>query len=425
MFISYAEQQRGMSEDPFHYHTAPGYWEELLGKSEREGRIDGRNAAYVRRFVHYKQGSEGISHSRSTKIAQTLTSWRQVFEPPWDEATIDDLFSARVRLTSMQSSWGRPYKQNTIADHVRILKSFYRWLISRGHSKITKDELAELKSPPTDKETTDPSDLITADELAAIIKACKTNRDRAIIAVTYETGARIGEVARLRWSDIQFDRYGVKCTIHDTKEKKKRYPRLITSPSYLAAWKNGYYGPAAEGSAYVFISTDGKPLAHRAISQVITRAAARAGIKKRIYPHLFRNSRITELVRKNYQESVLKETFWANPDTSMFSTYLKLSEKDIDDEFLRRAGLKTEAEIGTDDDKPRQCMFCLAANPPGSQFCRMCTRPLTGAAREEQNQKVDALLDRIGGDPRLALIDRKMEEFRRSLITDQDEPGRT
>jgi hypothetical protein len=150
--------------------------------------------------------------------------------------------------------------------------------------------------------------------------------------------------------------------------------------------------------------------------------AARAGIEKRIYPHLFRKSRITELVRKNYQESVLKETFWANPDTSMFSTYLKLSEKDIDDEFLRRAGLKTEAEIGTDTDKPRQCMFCLAVNPPGSRFCRMCTRPLTEAAREEQGQKVDTLLDRIGEDPRLALIDRKMEEFRRSLIADLDEP---
>lgn len=370
----------------------------------------------IRRFVNYKQGGQGITHTRATKLTQTLISWRQVITQPWDEVTIDDLFAARVRLTSMKNSWGKPYAQNTIADHIRILKTFYKWMIARGHSMITTDELAELKAPPTDIETTDPGDLITSDELAAMIKACKTHRDRAIIAVTYETGARIGEVARLRWSDIQFDRYGVKCTINDTKEKKKRYPRLINSTAYLAAWRNGYYGPAAEGDAYVFISTNGKPLRYRTMSQVFERAARRAGIEKRIHPHLFRKSRITELVRKNYQESVLKETFWANPDTSMFRTYLKLSEKDIDDEFLRRAGLKTENEIDADDGKPRQCMYCLAVNPPGSRFCRMCTKPLTTEAADtvrEAERMLEGTLE-YG-----ALIEAMKERARREIAEEQ------
>jgi site-specific recombinase XerD len=405
----------------FHHQAAPGYWDEQLAKAEAEGRIDGSDATYVRQFVFYKQGGRGISNHRATKLAQTLVSWRQVLDVPWDEATIDDLFAARLRLTAMKNSKGKPYKQNTVSDHIRILKSFYKWMITRGHSRITKEDLAELKAPPTDLETTDPGDLITSDELAALIKACKTHRDRAIIAVTYETGARIGEIARLRWSDIQFDKYGVRCTINDTKEMKKRYPRLINSTSYLAAWRNGYYGPSAEGPAFVFISEmNGKPLQYRAISQVIERAAQRAGITKRVHPHLFRKSRITELVKKNYQESVLKETFWANPDTMMFRTYLKLSEKAIDDEFLRKAGLKTESELDAADDKPRQCMFCLAVNPPGSKFCRMCTKPLTAAAQEEQDQKVNNVLQRMDGDPRLALINQKMEEFRRSLIAGLD-----
>lgn len=397
----------------FHYHTTPGYWEEQLKRAEDENRISGHDAAYVRRFVSYKQGADGISHSRCTKITQILVSWRQVFEPHWDEAMIDDLFSARVQLTSMKNSRGKPYAQNTIADHIRILKSFYRWMITRRHSQITLSELSELQSPPTDTNTTDPADLITAKELTAIIQGCRTNRDRALIAVTYETGARIGEVARLRWKDLQFDKYGVKCVINDTKEKKKRYPRLINSTSYLAAWRNGYYGEEAEGNAYVFISLDGKPLKHRTISQVITRAAKRAGIKKRIHPHLFRKSRITELVKKNYQESVIKETFWANPDTSMFRTYLKLSEKDIDNEFLRRAGLKIESEIDADDDKPRQCMFCMAVNPPGSRFCRMCTKPLTTEAADAV-QGIEKTLEKT---PEYgALIEAMKEQVRREMM---------
>jgi integrase/recombinase XerD len=381
------------SANYFHNQAAPGYWEEQLYKAEVDGRIDAQEAALIRRFINYRQGGRGITSLRAGKLAQILISWKQVLAAPWTEATIDDLFAARVRLTSMKNSRGRPYKQNTIADHIRILKTFYKWLIARGYSTIKAEELAELKSPPTDMETTDPGDLLTSDELNAMIKACKTHRDRAILAVTYETGARIGEVARLKWSDLQFDKYGVKCVINDTKEGKKRYPRLINSTAYLAAWRNGYYGPVAEGDAYVFISTRGEPLKYRAIAQVIERAAERANIKKNVHPHLLRKSRITELVKKNYQESVIKETFWANSDTSMFRTYLKLSEKDIDDEFLRKAGLKTESEIDADDDKPKQCMFCLAVNPPGSRFCRMCTKPLTAEAADavrEAEKKIEA-----------------------------------
>ncbi len=408
-------------EHEFHEADAPDYWEAVITRSEKEGRLEKPDADLIRRFVAYRQGSRGITNLRATKLTNILVSWKLFLPVPWHVATIDDLFAARVRLTSAKSKWGKPYSTNTISDHIQILKAFYRWLITRElNPHISLQDLSELKSPPTDTDTTDPGDLLTSDELAAMIRACKTHRDRALIAVTYETGARIGEVARLRWRDVQFDKYGVKITIHDTKEGKKRYPRLINSTTYLAAWRNGYYGPAAEGDAYVFVSADtALPLKYRAIAQVITRAAKRAGIERNVHPHLLRKSRITELVRKNYQESVIKETFWANPDTQMFRTYLKLSEKDIDDEFLRKAGLKIDGEV-VDDDKPRQCMFCSAISPPGSQYCRMCTRPLTSAARDEQEQRVSSLLDRMDQDPRLAVIEQRIEELRKELIADLD-----
>lgn len=403
----------------FHEHARPGYWEEQLTKAEAEGRIDAKNAATIRRFINYRQGGRGITNLRATKIASILTSWRQVITIDWEAATIDDLFAARVRLTKVESCRGRLYKQNTISDHIRILKAFYRWMIVRGYSSIKREELDELKAPATDTDTTDPADLLTTDELNAMIKATKTHRDRAILAVLYESGARIGELARLKWSDIQFDKYGVKCTINDTKEGKKRYPRLFNSTAYLAAWRNGFYGPSAEGDALVFITSNGEPLKYRAIAKVIERAGERAGIRKRVHPHLFRKSRITELVRKNYQESVIREVFWANAATEMFSTYVKLSEKDIDNEFLKKAGLKAEHEINDDDDKPRQCMFCLAVNPPGSRFCRMCTLPLTSEAAE----KVREAEKTIESQPEFAALLTSLKgQSRREMFCDGGAP---
>ena len=113
----------------------------------------------------------------------------------------------------------------------------------------------------------------------------------------------------------------------------------------------------------------------------------------------------------------MKETFWANPDTMMFRTYLKLSEKDIDDEFLRKAGLKTENEIDTDDDKPRQCMYCLAVNPPGSRFCRMCTKPLTSGAAEAVRE-AEKMLE---GTPEYEALINAMKERARREMTERGE----
>lgn len=395
----------------FHHQAAPDYWEHLVTSALDDGRITPEDANFIRKFVAYKQGSRGITFARATKIAQTLISWRQIFKTPWNEAAIDDLLEARAKLTSYTNGRGRSYKQNTIADHLRVLKSFYRWMVSRGHSRIKNEELAELKAPATDTETTKPHDLITAEELAKMIQACKTHRDRAILAITYETGARIGEIARLTWGDIQFDKYGARCVIHDEKTKKKRYPRLINSIAYLAAWRNGYYRgvAAAEGDNYVFIDTKGSPMEYRAITQVIQRAAKRAGITKRIHAHLFRKSRITELIKRNFQESVVKEVFWGNAATSMFKTYLRLSERDIDNEFLRKLGLVREEELNEElnKNKPKQCAYCFAVNPPESKFCRMCGRPLTTEAKaevEKASATVQEMLKAVLMDPGRAKI---------------------
>ena len=74
--------------------------------------------------------------------------------------------------------------------------------------------------------------------------------------------------------------------------------------------------------------------------QIISRTAKKAGVEKRVTPHLFRKSRITSLIKQNYQESVIKQAMWGNLGTNMFKTYVVLSEQDIDAEFREKMGLE-------------------------------------------------------------------------------------
>lgn len=370
----------------FHDHGTPDYHEHLIVIALSEDRIKNEDADLLRRYINHLQATRGISPLRATKISQIMISWRRFFTTPWRTATIDDIYDARNALEVAKSKKGKPYSKNTKNDHIRILKSFYIWAIKRKFSDINTEDLREIRAPGADTNTTAPEGLLTLDEITRMIEACKTHRDKAIISVLYESGARIGELARMRWAGVRFDDYGVKISIPDSKEEQTRFARLLMSTEYLAAWRNGYYGGTPTGDALVFVSTDGQPLKYRAIAQVITRAGERAGIKKRVHPHLYRKSRITELVRRNYQESVIKEAMWGNLDTAMFKTYVKLSERDIDAEFLERAGIAQKEEKEENNHLPRQCKYCFAMNAPTSKYCHMCTRPLTEEAASEQTQ---------------------------------------
>jgi len=400
MFISLYSvvSAMGSAADVFHDHGAPGYYEHLITLGLSEDRIQKEDADLLRRYINHLQATRGISPLRATKIAQIMISWRRFFPVSWRDATIDDIFDARNALETAESKKGKPYSKNTKNDHIRILKSFYAWMIKRKFSGIDREDLRELRAPGADTNTTAPEDLLTLDEITRMIEACKTHRDKAIIAVLYESGARIGELARMKWGGVRFDEYGVKVSVPDTKEDQTRFARLLMSTEYLAAWRNGYYGATPAGDALVFVSTDGQPLKYRAIAQVITRAGERAGIKKRIHPHLHRKSRITELVRRNYQESVIKEAMWGNLDTAMFKTYVKLSEKDIDAEFLERAGIAKKEEKEENNHLPRQCKYCFAMNAPTSKYCHMCTRPLTGEAANAVDNIEGALTLLAGRD---------------------------
>lgn len=185
-------------------------------------------------------------------------------------------------------------------------------MIREDNSKIQEQKIKDIRVPAVDSETSEPEDLITTEEIDQLLKACKNSRDRALIACFYESGTRVGELARLTWNDLSFDEYGVKCRIKDTKQKKGqvsyRYSRLTLSQHHLAVWKND--SPDSFPDAPLFINLqDGSEITYITVTWLIARVQKVAGIEKRLNPHIFRKSRITHMIAQNYQESVVKNEY--------------------------------------------------------------------------------------------------------------------
>jgi site-specific recombinase XerD len=379
----------------FHSQDDLKYGESSINKALDLGQITQDDADLIRAYVSEYQATRHVSNLRVLKSIFELVNWRRFIKSPYREATISQIHAALNELNTANTVRGKPFKQNTKHDYVKGLRWFLQWMIAEGHSKLSKEKIEKIKVPAVDTCTTTPDGLLQEDDVLAIVSQARTIRDKALLFTLYESGCRIGELARIKWKDIVFnDDSTVGLAITDTKTRKMRHALLGASVEYLAGWRNNYPG-TPDNEQFVFISANGEPMEYRAMAQIISRTAKKAGVEKRITPHLFRKSRITSLIKQNFQESVIKQAMWGNLGTNMLKTYVALGDQDIDAEFREKMGIQKK-EIKEDKKMmPRQCKFCFAMNGPQSNFCHVCGKPLTTEAQRNviaDSEKVRQLL---------------------------------
>ncbi|MDD1686070.1 tyrosine-type recombinase/integrase [Methanoregula sp.] len=369
------------------------YAENSIQRALKEERFTEKDAELVRTFTNELQATAGVSISRVNKITFTLVGWRKVIPKPFNQCTVNDIHKGIMDLKKTKSLTGKTYKPNTISDFLKVLKQFYIWLAKNKFTKIPRDRIEEIKAPGRDPMTTVASDLLTPDEITQMIKGCKRDSDRALLLTLYEGAFRIGEIGRLKWGDLKFDEYGVIANV-SFKTDKPRYIRLVMALDYLSRWRSIYPG-TPEGDSLVFVNRNGDPLTHAQVRRQIERIAERAGITKRVNPHVFRHSRITHLVREGASESVIKAVAWGSQDSRMLKTYLHLTGQDVDNEMLKLYGIEVPEKKKERGLKPHQCGHCSTINSPTSTYCSTCGHPLTSEASHsviEGSNKIRELL---------------------------------
>lgn len=387
-----ARTPQAIDNDAF-YQLNADYPERSLAKALREGRVTERDVTLIRSFIAEMQASRNTSTKRAHKLIYTLVGWRR-FVGPFDQNDMPALYAGIAALKAGTSRRGQKFMKNTIVDHLIIIKQFYLWLVENGYSPIPEKKIRNLKPPNHEAMTKTASDLLTADEITAMVNACVRSCDRAIIMMLYEGGFRIGEIGMMKWGDLIFDKWGVIVNVN-FKTNKPRYIRLVMARGYLASWKNDYPFRPVTAEMPVFITDHYTPLTHGTVNLQLKRIARRAGIQKHITPHIFRHSRITHMIKEGVSESVIKLMMWGSLTTDMFQTYAHLTGKDIDSEILRTYGInenETGEAIKERRLEPVQCVHCRHINAPMSGFCNLCGRSLTEEATESEDEIHESIL---------------------------------
>lgn len=159
--------------------------------------------------------------------------------------------------------------------------------------------------------------VLSQEEVINLIRCTKNLKHRAVLALIYSTGMRIGELINLEQKDIDIDRLQI--FVRNSKGRKDRYVSLASSfKPLLFNYLNTY-----EPKKYF---VEGKPFHKYTAGSVrlfLNRSTALAGIKKKVTPHSLRHSYATHLLEHGTDIRLIQELLGhSRPETTMIYTHV-------------------------------------------------------------------------------------------------------
>ncbi len=246
-----------------------------------------------REFLEYLE----IEKGRSLKTVENYDRYLKRFfefskinDPT--KITDDKVREFRLWLNRQQSSNGETLKKKTQNYYLIALRVFLKYLAKRDVSSLSPDkiELAKVGERSLD--------LISHDELIRLMKAPDTRdtkglRDKAILELLFSTGLRVSELCSLNNDiDLKKDEMAV-------RGKGDKIRVVFLSDTAKSAVKK-YLKARKDMEEALFVShgkKEAKRLNPRAVQRLVKHYAVKAGITKKVSPHVIRHSFATDLLQ--------------------------------------------------------------------------------------------------------------------------------
>jgi hypothetical protein len=247
------------------------------------------------------------------------------------------------------------------------------------------DVIKDLIVPKANKFTKKFSDMLTEEEIQKLIDTCDTVHHKALVSVLYDSACRCGELTKLKISDVTCNNGQWIISIdNETKTGIRNIP-LTISVKYLSPWFNEYHPYRNNDNAPLFytLSTrynyrnpEDRVLNNTGVWFILAQLKEKAGIKKKVTPHIFRHSRLTWLGNHGMTEMDMRYFAGWKKDSNMPAFYIHTNPKNVTNAVKKAQGQKIPEESEGSKLFGVSCPRCNTENDVSSQYCKNCFIPL-------------------------------------------------
>lgn len=247
-------------------------------------------------FLHYLIVEKGLSKNTIEAYHHDLNRFfNHLKEKKIREIRSVDKLDVRTFLLTLKR---QGLSAKTMVRNLAAIRAFFQFLIQEGTLEVNPIE--ELGSPKVTKTL---PEILTLKEVEQLLEQPNLQtplgiRDRAMLEILYATGMRVSELTHLPINQVNLESGYVLLYGKGSKE------RIVPFGSEAMKWVIHYLktarGKLTKGkeSHSLFINRSGKEMSRQRFWRNLKEYGQKAGIRKRITPHLLRHSFASHLLER-------------------------------------------------------------------------------------------------------------------------------
>lgn len=380
----------------------------MLGRAD----IDHRDRRLISEFATHRRRIDDKAENTLISDMGNLRRASERASTPLVEMDIGDVRVFLGMLTDPKPSGGYGLKPDGggIFGYRRALRVFFKWLDEETKDAPAEDhgdypfwERVEFPDRNTEEDKISKEDLLTEDDIEALKRAARNNRDPALIDFLADVGARISLANSLRVGDISgintprptFTPNGGAVGLKGVEGKA--FP-ILYSRAELRQWINRHHpdrtgeGGQPHPEAPLFPVVDeydpedrSKMAAHTdTIRGALNRAARRAGVSRTVHPHHFRHVFMTRVRESDLKDRDIEHMSMLKDDQMrMLDRYDHSGAEERNDSIFATFGF---VDPGEDEEEGGvqlvNCFNCRSEVKSSAWHCPSCGIALRDEVRD-------------------------------------------
>lgn len=245
----------------------------------------------------------------------------------------------------------------------------------------------------------DPSEMLEWDiDVKPMIDEAPNPRDKALLALAFDAGARSGELHALTNGDIADSPHGL--TVRVDGKTGARTVTLIPSVPFVKRWRFEHHPRANEPDAplWCVFETPEKRVSNRRFLDIFDAAATRNGVSKPTTPTAFRKSNASWLARQGASSHLIEDRQGRKRGSPVVSRYVARFGDAEGTRYAALMGRDVDVPDAADIDPPT-CPRCGEHTPADEPACVWCGQAMQPGAAEVADRVRSKLQESMAREP--------------------------